>query len=505
MRFLELNLLAFGPFSGVTLDLSPGDLGLHVVYGPNEAGKSSALRAIHAALFGIPHHSTDNFIHDHKALRVGACLQNRAGQQISFVRRKGRKETLLNPDPQLGPHPDTALLPFLGPVDGDTFARVFGIGHQELRRGGLEMRALKGLCGESLFAAGLGSIGRGAAGLAEVLRQLDEQAAEIFAPKKRSSRLKLAKAEYQTAVHDKREAEFSSGQWLQLQQDLQAVRSGLEELRDQLLQSRTELSRMGRLRDALKPLAERRRLLNELAGLEDVTVLPETYSADERLQCQISLEETRRQIGPLAAELLGEGGLQAQLAAIQVPQAVLENEQVISSLQQRLGAHLKAAHDRMTKLNPRRSEGLARLAELRRALGIDAEADVESLRLTSDRRVAIQNLANQERSLRSAPHELAARHAELRQALDVMRQERESLAKPRDLSMLQRAIDQARKCGDLQEQLASLQQDLALRQQDAEQQLAALGGGPARWRKLCDCRCRYEKPWIVSKYNSQSS
>ena len=47
MRFRRLSLDAYGPFTGTTLDLSGATgNGLHLIYGPNEANKSSALRAI---------------------------------------------------------------------------------------------------------------------------------------------------------------------------------------------------------------------------------------------------------------------------------------------------------------------------------------------------------------------------------------------------------------------------------------------------------------------------
>lgn len=42
MKILELNLRAYGPFTSKVLDLSGGQQGLHVIYGPNEAGKSAA-------------------------------------------------------------------------------------------------------------------------------------------------------------------------------------------------------------------------------------------------------------------------------------------------------------------------------------------------------------------------------------------------------------------------------------------------------------------------------
>ena len=38
MKLVQLDLTAFGPFANQTLDFSQGQLGLHLVYGPNEAG-----------------------------------------------------------------------------------------------------------------------------------------------------------------------------------------------------------------------------------------------------------------------------------------------------------------------------------------------------------------------------------------------------------------------------------------------------------------------------------
>lgn len=482
MRLQQLNLLAFGPFTDVTLDFSQA--GLHVVYGPNEAGKSTALRAIHAALFGIPHHTTDNFLHDHKDLRVGACLQSSAGQQISFVRRKGRKDTLLNIDPQLGPHPDHALVPFLGNMDAETFARLFGIDYAELRRGGDEMRQLKGLSGESLFAAGLGTwAGRGI-GLADLLKQLDEQAAAIYSSKKRTTSIRVAKTEYETAMKQKRAAELSSTQWQQLQAERQHALEELERVRAQLLELRTQSSRLGRLRDALKPLAQRQQLIEQLAAMGDVVVLPDTYSADERLRMQTSLDETRRQLHQLETELNGDGGLRAQRNAITVAEIVLQNEQIVDDLQQRLGAHLKATRDRTTALNPRRSEILSRMAELRRGLGIAPVVDIETLRLTSEQRVAIHNLASQEKSLRQAPHDLCVKHDELQQALDAAQRELASLGARRDLNELRQAMDMARASEDLEDQLASQQNQRAAQEREVEQQLAELGLAPDGFAEL---------------------
>ena len=90
MKIQELELLAYGPFTNTTLDLSAAD-GLHIIYGPNEAGKSSTLRAIHGLLYGIKSNTSDNFLHDNKKLLIGGRLQNSAGDKLHIHRRKGNK------------------------------------------------------------------------------------------------------------------------------------------------------------------------------------------------------------------------------------------------------------------------------------------------------------------------------------------------------------------------------------------------------------------------------
>ncbi|MFO0410535.1 MAG: AAA family ATPase, partial [Planctomycetota bacterium] len=79
MRFRRLDLTAYGHFTATSIDLSAGNHGLHMIYGPNEAGKSTSLRALTVFLFDFPHSTDDNFLHDNKDLRVGAVLENRDG------------------------------------------------------------------------------------------------------------------------------------------------------------------------------------------------------------------------------------------------------------------------------------------------------------------------------------------------------------------------------------------------------------------------------------------
>ena len=62
MRLTRLDLERYGPFAGTVLDFRP-DAALHIVYGRNEAGKSSALAAITDLFYGFELRSPANFRH----------------------------------------------------------------------------------------------------------------------------------------------------------------------------------------------------------------------------------------------------------------------------------------------------------------------------------------------------------------------------------------------------------------------------------------------------------
>lgn len=475
MRFIELQLRAFGPFTDRRLDLSQGDHGLHVVYGPNEAGKSSALRAIHAALFGVPERTTDNFRHTHGDMRVGAVIRNGAGEDLAFVRRKGRSKTLLQLDTDLGPHLDTALDAYLDGVSGETFARVYGIDQVELRQGGEELRQLRGLSGESLFAAGLGRIA-GAANLSDVLKQLDEEAGSIYSSGSGSKKtaLKLALADYKETQKKKHEASLSSHKWQQQQRDLENARSELERIRQQLADLRSREHRLQRLQSALPRIAERKQLRAQLAELGDVVLLPAAYSEEARSRCQSDLRHVEQRIAALEIELDGDQGPTARCAEIKIPAGLLDHEALITSLQNQLGAHLKAASD-VKELRIRRDALQTQLERLRRDLGISAEPPLAIPHIPADRRVIIENLGNNEKRLRAAPVHLATEQRKLEQTLQACQAEVEDLGPPLDVSNLERTCVQARNLGAIEDDLTARRHSLAALEAEADRQLRSLG------------------------------
>ena len=94
MRIEYLSLPAFGMFTDQIIRF-PAEYGLHIIYGPNEAGKSTILRALSDALFGIPLNSPDSFRHE-PVVRIAGGLAD--GTKLEFIGRKGRKSTILDPE-----------------------------------------------------------------------------------------------------------------------------------------------------------------------------------------------------------------------------------------------------------------------------------------------------------------------------------------------------------------------------------------------------------------------
>ena len=115
MKIIRLDLKAFGHFSDRSLDFRTDPPGLHIIFGANEAGKSTSLRALKALLYGFPERSVDNHRHPGSQLLVGGCLENRSGAILDFQRRKKRRADLL--DAAGNPLDPAALTAFLGDVD----------------------------------------------------------------------------------------------------------------------------------------------------------------------------------------------------------------------------------------------------------------------------------------------------------------------------------------------------------------------------------------------------
>ena len=262
MRIAQLQLIAFGPFRGLELDLSAP--GIHVVFGRNEAGKSTTLRAIAGLLYGIDVQTPDAHVHKPADLRVGGMLVGDDGTRLRVVRRKGNAKTLLD---ERGEAMDDAVLQrLLRGVSQNTFRNAFGLDLDSLHEGAEALLEGRGDVGGSLFDASVG----GGGDTRRLLTQLDAEADGLYKPRATAPALNAALkafADAQKAIKEKQS----------LPEAYAKQRDALDEAkkrRDVLGAKRSELTaRKARLERARRrvPLERKRdQLVAVLATLGDV-------------------------------------------------------------------------------------------------------------------------------------------------------------------------------------------------------------------------------------------
>src|ERR1700677_4480811 len=374
MRLLSLELEKFGAFADLRLAFRP-DARLHVVYGPNEAGKSTALAAVGALLFGVPERTplAARFL-DHS--RVGAEIVAADGRSLTIRRRKGRKTTLL--DALGAPLPDDALVPFLGGLSREVFERSFGLDAVRLREGGDEMLQADGDVGASLLAAA-----SGLRGLSELRRSLEKEADGVFAPRaSKDRRFYQALERFNSARQAIRDKELRSDAWTQLKRTAPLLKQ-IRETEDGLISFNDMPDFAAGMMQGLQ------------AALDDLRVAGE---AAERAR----IEEER---------------LTRDLAIIEVDEAVLSDAAAIEELFQRSGGYKDAKRD--LPAVQREADGfLAGLERHVRSLGLPGIGSLETARPTEAGKSEARKLIKEGRGAEASARAKAAQLAQAQKSHD---------------------------------------------------------------------------------------
>ena len=463
LKILRLDLIAFGPFTNTSLDFGPGD-GLHVVHGPNEAGKSSSLRALSGLFFGIPARSTDGFQHANADLRIGGECEARDGTRLRFIRRKGNTKTLRSPDDS-EVIDEGRLQRLLGGIDQDTFLSQFGIDHDELRRGGQAVVNGQGDLAELLFAAATGVVG-----LRAVKTRLDADAEKLFKPRGSSQTISVALKGFEEARKAIRESVLPTEDWLKHEKALRDEEARHAEIKDKLTEFRAEASRLERIEKSLPLIAQLRAARAEQDALGTIELLPEDFS-NHRVAAQ-----TKRIAATIAAEKAGQtiAQLEEELGRIHLPEDFLSRRATINELQTRLGQHEKAAEDRI-RLEGERDTARKQSAELVRQLGRpEPKEGDEAVTLSTAERKQIRELMEDCKSLTTQKQAGADVVGKLDEKIEVEQRKWDALRVERDPSNLEAAAREIRKRSDLDEKLRTARLGLEGQRREADAGLKRL-------------------------------
>lgn len=468
MRIERLDLIRYGKFTDRSIDLPAAERDVHVIVGPNEAGKSTVRAAVLDLLYGIPKNTRHAFVHSMPDMRLGARL-TQGGDLLEMQRVKGNKQTLR--DLADKPLADNALAPFLGATDRDFFAQMFGLDHERLVKGGHSILSASNDLGQILFQSAAGI-----AGLGTVRDDLEAQAEGLWSRRRSSERqYYIASDALERATAALKQATVRTKDWAEVQARLSEIEGTHAQVRlrhAEVKQRRSLLERVRRVAPHLVSLDE---AAVQITALGNVSDLPEEAGK--------TLAEAERAIGAAQAEIGHQSALMSPARA------------ALASLV--VDTRMRAAGTEVTELNEQRLQYRAYDADIaRRQAEMDAQwavvlrlagqlgwdsatDDAVRARLPSDAvRASLSRLVRSYPALRqsveASDRALKAKQAEVVQA----RAELARLPASEASLSLQAALAKAQRLGDFDARLG--EHRLAVQRQESalEAALSALG----QWR-----------------------
>ncbi|SDB12914.1 Uncharacterized protein YhaN [Desulfonatronum thiosulfatophilum] len=464
MKINRLELAAYGHFTNHSLDFTSATPGLHVVYGPNEAGKSTALRAIRALLYGIEARTADNFQHEYNKLLVGGVLQNRDGRELHFWRRKRNVGDLLDRDHQAI---DQRILDeFLHGIEEPLFNSLFGIDHETLISGGKAILEQQGDVGQALFSAGVGL-----ASLHGIIARLEQEGADLFKSGGSKPELNKAIKRHAELKSEMRNLCLAGSEWKKRRLALDELSGQLAETEQANQGVRTELERLQRLQRALPHMGKRDALREICATLVDVANLPIDFAA----RVPQALENHNAAAKCRQDALSRRERLEQRVAECLIRQDILDQAESIDALHKQLGMVHQARRDRPGLLADQlqlRTEAETLLAQAAPALSLDHRDEIKNLLA---QRQTIHSLGNRFAGLDAAVVQTQRQFQETTAALENVESALAQLPETPNLEGLATAVSLAQKAGDLDSQLRKLDKDARLLMESASADITRIG------------------------------
>ena len=419
MRIDRLDLVRYGAFSDRTVDFGPapaeGTPDLHVVFGPNEAGKSTLFAAWLDLLFGF---EGDGYAFDHgkSALEVRAALSLSSGK-----RRIARAGALAPPAEDAD-----ALAAALGSLGRGDYATMFSLDTDELETGGRAILSSEGRLGELLFSAG-----SGLARMGDVLAGVRADAEAIY--KYRGSTSEVAGLIKEMKALDERIQETTTlaRDHERLIEERDAAKDALDRADAAYAAARASRADAERMLQALQTEDERREAKDALERLGDLPEAPPEWGERiGKIVERFTVRNTReRMLGDRRTAIAAE---RAEIVADEAALAVASRFRALDSrgddrAEEEGGPasrHATPLH-RMTAGSDDLDRRRAELAEVEgavasslRALGVP-QADPETIAVPCDAVAALRELADEGTALRERREAALEERNAAREALNL--------------------------------------------------------------------------------------
>jgi uncharacterized protein YhaN len=461
MRIDSIDLLRYGHFRDRHIELSARQPDFFVIYGDNEAGKSTLLRGISALFFGVPVKTPD--VHSCKGpeLRVGATISRRH-EGLSFRRRKGTTATLL--DAQEIQIQESALAAFLPELDRERFEQFFCLDHQRLREGGQELLHGKGDVGSALFQAA------GLLGLRKLLESLEEEAKDLFSPKGRGRRIGGLIDEYKEARAELRRIAISAAVVKEMESDLERARTHHDTLKNESQTLQEQLRKLRRIAGNKPDIARLQELRSVLAGLHSVPVLP-TSARKQRDDAASALSNANRDIQALREQIAQRN---ARIQALPLHSELKARGKEIEELSAGIADYLRGINDRPKRVNER-DEAVHRAdVEWKEVWRKHPIAEADALTSAYPRKTEIRELITEHARLSTGLEQAAEQFREAKEAQERLAEELALDPLPPDPGTLIATIEAAKMLGDTEAAMARLKSEIGRLNDDAAREVKAL-------------------------------
>jgi uncharacterized protein YhaN len=442
-----IDLIRYGHFANGKLEFPSTKTDYYVIYGDNEAGKSTLLRGISALFFGVPARTPD--VHSCKSseLRIGATISD-GKKTFSFRRRKGTSGTLLSVDE--AQIEDNALSPFLRELDRERFEQFFGLNHERLREGGEELLLGKGDIGSALFQAS------GLLDLRNLLDGLDGEAKELFSAKSRTKIISRAIDEYKQARAEMRRMAISAGMVKQKQAELDVAEETLEKQKLESQSLQHDLVRLRRIASNKPDVARLQELRTALVALELVPILPPGIRR-QRDEAVAVLADSTNQVKAISEHIAQRN---SRIEALPIGSLFKAHAKEIEELNAQTSDYARSVTDHPKRVSERDEAIRLAESEWKEIWHRRPVSDAEQLRSTYSRKAEILALITEHARLSTT-------FSQAEEQVRMGKEEQERLSgelalypDPPDPAALIATIEHAKSIGDTDHTIARLKSDI---------------------------------------------
>ncbi|MCZ4089677.1 AAA family ATPase [Sinorhizobium psoraleae] len=272
MRLQQLDLVRYGKFTGRSLDFGDAKSGqpdFHLVYGPNEAGKSTLFAGFLDLLFGIERLSPYGFLHPYQTMRVGGIVET-GGRRHHAYRIKRNANSLISSDEQ--PLPENLFSAALGSIDRATYRMMFSLDDDSIEQGGESILKSEGELGSLLFSASSGLPDSSA-----VLANLRAEADAFYRPQGRKHGLAELRGELDALKVERNAVDINAREYASLRKTLASARERHDRASAQRTELRVDRDRVRAQLDCLPLLRRLRAAQEELARHEALPLPPSEW------------------------------------------------------------------------------------------------------------------------------------------------------------------------------------------------------------------------------------